>query len=67
MGQHIDLKSSLSQKLKSFLCKKGPKVIFVVIFKLQFEFKANPIVIVIKSSNGIWPLAFKAPGQPPLF
>ena len=24
-------------------------------------------MIVIKSSNGIWPLALKASGQPPLF
>ena len=65
MGQHIDLKSRLSQNLKSFVRKKGPKVIFVVILKLQFEFKAIPIVI--KISNGLWPLALKASGQPPLF
>ena len=45
VGQHIDLKSRLNQNLKSFVRKKGPKVIFVVILKLQFEFKANPIVV----------------------
>ena len=45
MGQHIDLKSSLSQNLKSFVCKKGPKVIVLVMLKLHFEFKTNPIVL----------------------
>jgi len=49
MGQHINLKSSLSQELKSFLCKKGLKVIFVVILKLQFEFKANHILVWLQS------------------
>ena len=31
--------------LKSFVRKKGPKVIVVVILKLHFEFKTNPIVV----------------------